>query len=55
MSRPVIVVRAGVELVKCSLNIHLLFKNPNILDIGYMQQKRKVLNEFNVFVLNVVL
>lgn len=41
MSQLVIVVRAAVEAVKCSLNLHVLFKNSNILHIGYMQQKRK--------------
>lgn len=51
MCQPVIFVRGAVEAVKCSLNLHLLFKKPNVLHIGYMQQKRKVHNEFNFFFL----
>lgn len=31
-----------MDSVKCSLNLYLLFKSPNVLHIGYMQQKRKV-------------
>lgn len=55
MSQPVIFVRGAVEAVKCSLNLHLLFNKPNVLHIGYMQQKRKVNNEFNFFFLSCIM
>ena len=47
MPRPVIIVRAGAEAMKCSLNLHLLFNNSKVLDV-YTQQRRKVHHEFNV-------
>lgn len=53
ISRPVIIVRAGAETMKCSLNLHLIFNNSKVNN--YTQQRRKVRHEFNIFLLNIAI
>lgn len=55
MSEPVIIVQAGQEAMKCSLNLHLFFNNSKVLDLVYTQQRRKVHNVFNDFLLNIAI
>lgn len=57
VSRPVIIVRAGGEAIKCSLNLLLFFfsNNSKVLDLVYTQQRRGVHNEFNIFLLNIAI